>query len=497
MKKIFKIMFKHINYFIMVLSLIPIWGIALFDHPSADDFGYSELVHNVVYNGGSAISVVQAAFQTSMHYMQIWQGLYSAAFLLALQPSVFGEKWYALTAFIVLGMLIIGIACLVNAISVDLFKTRSKEKNVISLLIIFYIIQCMPNPVEGIYWFNGAINYIFFLGIAMVLFALMIHYFCNKNALPSIVIASVLAFLISGGNHIVSFICLLIETGFFVTAIIKKKKYLIVLPLITGTIGFIIMYTAPGTAIRAAKDGHKVSLIKTILSCGYQAMISEKTFTGLSTLLILALITPLIVKLIRKSEANVSFTFKGLVIACILDFVIISAMYCVPYSVMGVFGEGRVTDTVYCVYSILIFLTYGYLIGMLINSEAYKPLCEIVGILKTLCVKIPIWNILSFMAVMYIAIAGGTNKYSTGTEALAEIASGDAAQYNLEYNARIDKLNNPEQQEIVFEPFNVQPQLIYFSDLGKNPAVWPNTSEEKYYNKEKLSVKEKANESNQ
>ena len=77
-------------------SLVPLIVASFFNHPSADDFSYSVATHAAAQAGGIA-SVIQAAFDTSMRYMQTWQGLYSSAFVLALNPAVFGEDFYALT----------------------------------------------------------------------------------------------------------------------------------------------------------------------------------------------------------------------------------------------------------------------------------------------------------------------------------------------------------------------------------------------------------------
>ena len=128
---------------VVVLSIIPILIISRYNHPSADDFGYSIKVHHAVENNASAMEILEAAFETSKEYMNTWQGLYSAAFLLALQQAAFGEKYYALTAVIMLFIVALGVFVLTHSISTNLIKSSSKSWYYIAAII--FLNSFIPN----------------------------------------------------------------------------------------------------------------------------------------------------------------------------------------------------------------------------------------------------------------------------------------------------------------------------------------------------------------
>ena len=73
------------------LFILPILIEAFYNHPTADDYWYSNLTHDVLVNGGGFLELIKAAIDTSVEYMNSWQGLYSSAFVLALQPGIFTE----------------------------------------------------------------------------------------------------------------------------------------------------------------------------------------------------------------------------------------------------------------------------------------------------------------------------------------------------------------------------------------------------------------------
>ena len=92
---------NYIYIILMIIISIPVFVMSFYAFPDFDDFAYSIDTYHSVLNGGNIIDIIIAAFNTSMEYMQKWQGLYTSAFLLALQPGIFGENFYFLTTFVI------------------------------------------------------------------------------------------------------------------------------------------------------------------------------------------------------------------------------------------------------------------------------------------------------------------------------------------------------------------------------------------------------------
>lgn len=92
---------------ITLISITPLIWICRYNCPSADDYSYAIDTFKVWNETHSIGALLRTAVETSVKYWNQWQGLYISAFLLSLQPAIFGSKWYALTGIIML-VLIIG-----------------------------------------------------------------------------------------------------------------------------------------------------------------------------------------------------------------------------------------------------------------------------------------------------------------------------------------------------------------------------------------------------
>lgn len=86
---------------ILILSIIPIVAIGPYLHQFADDYVFGAPVYKAWTATHSLGACIQAAWDESMHIYQTWQGTYSACFLMALQPGIFGKYW--LVPIILLG----------------------------------------------------------------------------------------------------------------------------------------------------------------------------------------------------------------------------------------------------------------------------------------------------------------------------------------------------------------------------------------------------------
>ena len=90
---------------ILILSVIPVVAIGPYLHQFADDYVFGAPVYKAWTATHSFGACIQAAWAESMHIYQTWQGTYSACFLMALQPGIFGKYW--LVPIILLGSLIL------------------------------------------------------------------------------------------------------------------------------------------------------------------------------------------------------------------------------------------------------------------------------------------------------------------------------------------------------------------------------------------------------
>ena len=160
---------------VLVLAVLPLLCTARFDVPCADDLSFGARAHLAYVRTGSAAAAVAAAAEEARIAYTTWQGTFSAIFLMGLQPAVFGEAAYAATPFIMLLALIGGtfLACL--SVFSDLLGVGKGAAACAAALICIICTQLLPSPVQGFFWYNGAVYYTFFYGLSLAALALGIR----------------------------------------------------------------------------------------------------------------------------------------------------------------------------------------------------------------------------------------------------------------------------------------------------------------------------------
>ena len=124
---------------ILILSVIPVVAIGPYLHQFADDYVFGAPVYKAWTATHSFGACIQAAWAESMHIYQTWQGTYSACFLMALQPGIFGKYW--LVPIILLGSLILSTYTLGYTILRRLLHISKLEYTFISTLFVLMTVQ--------------------------------------------------------------------------------------------------------------------------------------------------------------------------------------------------------------------------------------------------------------------------------------------------------------------------------------------------------------------
>ncbi len=467
---------KIIIVILAVLSILPVIGIAFYNHPSVDDFGYSKEVYQVVRDGGNLGDAVATAADTSMKMMNTWQGLYSSAFLLALQPGVWGDGYYWITTLIMVVSIFVGTMFLTRSLMVYCLEDQKKNWVWVSILLAFFFVQTMPYPVEGLYWYNGAMNYLFFWAMLLVVVSQWIILCVKEKSVVRILLITPLAFVLSGGNHVSAFAGLMIELAFGLYLMIRKKKYLAMLPFAVGLAGFLWNVTSNGTRIRRSTLNHQGNAIKTMIASVVRQMMILNEWVNFALILLLILLTPFLYQLVKQSIVRIHYRWKTLLVMFLGFAVLILGMWCVPYQAIGDFGSGRLRNMLFMTFVVLFLILYGYILGIIAQSGVLENV-HIGGLRKRVLglVLIPV-------AMILLMMFGGTNTdYGTGVEAIREYPS--AKQYHQEMNARLEVYLDDSISDAVVEPFTQKPMLLFYDDIRSDERNWKNLSLAEYYKK--------------
>ncbi len=139
---------------------------------------------------------------------------------------------------------------------VKVFKADKYISHSIIMCMLFITVQCMAGRVEAFYWYAGAANYMLIHSLSLFFFGVLIAavYDRGKRRIADLVLASILGFLVGGGNQMTALnvtVIMLVVIGFGVVLKKWKEYKLLLIPIAFSLLGFILNVAAPGNWIRA------------------------------------------------------------------------------------------------------------------------------------------------------------------------------------------------------------------------------------------------------
>ncbi len=472
--------------FLCVIGIIPFFMLAQYAHPSADDYAYSLTTHEVWKSTGNLFYVIWEAVKTSVRYWNKWQGLYTSAFLLALQPGIFGEQYYCAGGFLVLGMM-----CISNFIfSWYVLHVRLKERKLLAVTVAmvwsFLMLNWFPSTEEGIYWYNGAMNYTFFMGILLFVLCLLID-LCKKQsakaAAGKILLGSILAVALSGGNHVTAFSGLLLTAAILFFVILKKPKDYgkrIAVICVFQAVGLFCNLLAPGTAARQSALGGSHGILWSILQSLLYIFERFERWTGLELLVFMILLLPYFWNSSKKVRERSDFLFSYPLLVLIGSVGFLTAMMFPTFYAMGVPGSERVINMPYMAFIILCFFNEYYLCGWLCGKLQEKEIFYSRS-----------WVCTTFMLLMGMTL--GCYDTMLGYEAFLCVQSGEAGLYSQEADARYNLMLQSEGEDLIVTAYSVYPRLLFLeeSDIGSDIQDEKNLQAAKYFNLNSIQIQEK------
>lgn len=462
-----------------IVAIAPFIITSFFNYPAADDYSFSYGTHEALETEGIG-GLMPAAVSKTIERMMNWQGSYTGSFLGTIQPAIFGEGWYAIVAPVMMAFAFVGIFAIVRALSVHVLNSKSRAYFGVSVLVWVYFLTHMPSPVEGLFWYDGALYTPFWSG-AFVVVALMIGYWSREKAsVKTIVVASLVAFLVGGGNAMidVGMICVLAFIAFY--CIKQKQRYLALIPVFISVVALLIVVFSPGTAYRVEALDNNLPLIWVLIDALKATVSYFEEWVDLPMLCLFVALLPFLARILDKSEGvSVKFSAIRFWFFVLLSVLFVFGLMCVPFYALGVEGPPRLTNTVFAVMLILLVVCWSFLIITLaaISNElvvaASKFLQEHVAA-----------SLLTLIMCLAIIVPCSHNWWI----ATKELCDGTVLAYSSQMEERLDLLNDTSIKELTLEPIRKKPFLLYFSDIKDDPSHWLNTSLARYYHKEQIKL---------
>ena len=140
------------------LTLLPILYVAPAVRATGDDLGYSAAVHQAMISGGGFAGVLSAIRSAVVGTWYSWQGTWSSVALFCLQPGILGDAWYPLTVAVSLVSILGGTWYFLNTI-LKRIGFASAFRWIVCFLTGVMVIQYMPYPRGGIFWWTSVAHY--------------------------------------------------------------------------------------------------------------------------------------------------------------------------------------------------------------------------------------------------------------------------------------------------------------------------------------------------
>lgn len=350
---------------ILIISIIPMLWIGRYLHPFGDDYVFGAKVYKLWNETHSLLACIQGARDVAMTMYHTWQGTYSACFLMALQPGVFGQYW--LGPVILLFSLMGSTYTLLYMVMRKLLHASRMEYLFMATLFVTVTVQFTYSYYDAFYWYNGAMYYTLFYSLSLFLASLLIGYTQASTMTMKVVIgvaSAILAIVIAGGNFVSGLgMGAILFTTIIVMRIEQKRwpRFYVSILAIFG-IAFALSVFAPGNAYRQVTVENKPNVvIAFFMAIGKSFDFFSDTFNIVKTLMLIVL-APAIVRMAAKSRFNFSHPWLCVVITVLLY----SSFFFAHSYAMGTMGPGRVQNVYSYVSLWLICVNIYYISGTLI-----------------------------------------------------------------------------------------------------------------------------------
>lgn len=477
----------------IALLLIPVAVLAFFARPSADDYVYAARTHAVVQQYGLDLPrLLAAAWDTTVYFFHNWQGLYVSGFLLSLQPAIFGNRWYGITLLCVLVPLFL---CLYGAARIVVRRLEPAQRRMplaLTVLLLFAFVEGMPSPVEGLYWFNGAMNYLPYFSLTLLnaglAFALALpRQMSVRRQVVFMGTGVLLGLVIGGGHQVVGELNLLLLLGIGILCILHRN-YRMIPAFLAAVAGLVINVTAPGTQVRTdgfAQAGFLEAVVKSFV-------LSAMQWIRWLDVPLLCLLVLLALPLHRLSQSCIlpDRVFRHPEAGLLVTFVLLWAMIFLPSYTMGGIGAGRLLNVVWMTFVLGLVASEFLLFGWLERIKGWSLLpAEHFLWRHSRFLPATVAALLVCMACIgsHTVKEGQDNYFATSLEAAYELASGQASDFVEALDAREAILSDPDEPDVAITPLKAEerPWLLYYTDVSVGPDLWGLTP---YYGKDSVVV---------
>ncbi len=501
-----KIGTKAFCWFMIVLFVVttaPLLALSHFNWPSADDMSLALGTHQYFVSTGNIFGTFFYAFKVGLDEYLNWMGYFFSNIMFCYSPHILGEEWHFITGYFMIGILTLGVCYFFNSLFVKALKCDKYLSTAFSLMVLIIIIQSMEKGltrVEAFYWYSGAINYMFMLGMGLFWIGLVIRsVFDEKKSarIGKLVWACFWGFFLGGANYMTALsiaICSVLVIAIFVlekagfisldeiSSEQKKSFKLIWIPALINLIGFMASCLAPGNSTREAlvEGVDPVKAVFMALYYTYDFCIND--LTRWEVIVCFLLLIPVSFKI----AGEVKHRFKHPFIFTFFAYGIVSANMVPPIYALNSLEAGRLRSIVWAQYVVMMALCIFYITAFVRQSLNIREDKEKAFSANQSMLMVSLALFLLFGSALCVHV---DPYYYSATSACYDLATGNAKVFLEENKERLAILKDEAVTDPVFEAYSAQPEMLFFCDITKDKSDWVNKAYARYYGKNTVVLK--------
>lgn len=478
-----------ISVIMLALLLVPLVRMAFYSAPWYDDYNYGRFVKAFLSEEHSLRSALKGAAYCVKTQWYAWQGTFSSIFFMSLVPVVWGEEYYFWGPLFLIGILTIAVMVFVKVLTRNILQADRASSTILASGVTAMAVVMIHHAHRGFYWYNGGIHYIGMHACLLLLIAAWVKLLSGTGKLQSVLLIAwtlLGAVLAGGSNYVTSLQGLLV--GLSIVAlegiIFRRKRVCLMLPsLLVYGIAFYLNASAPGNDVRGAiyRDcGMTTDVTSAVLNSFLEAFRYMKIFNWQMTLAVMALLAPIIWRIVRNSKCR--FRFPGILLAwsvCLYATGFTSSLY-----VTGAVALARVVNAIKITYQILLIANEVYWLGWICRKlEQRKNGKEV----RTDSKSAPLVFFLAMGMLMLGIFAADPNKegnYSSWA-AYHYVHTGEANEFHKQYEERVAAIKNGG-EVVTVEPYVFRPWILATTDLSDDPEDEGNVAMAKWYDKQAI-----------
>ena len=480
---------------LLVAVLVPLVLISAYNHSYADDWHYGVWAHLALQRTGNIGVALITALQQAGNAWFDWQGTYSAIFLMALEPSVFGEQLYVIATPLVLASLIAGTFFFTHVVMVELLGAERGAWLGLSCVTVAVQLLLQPSPVEGIFWFNSAVYYTTYHAAALALLGCVARIADPaRRTVPrgAKIWACVLAVFVAGGNFVTALVVVEVMTCVLVVLIARRRRASsdVLAPFGLLVVGLALSLAAPGNEVRQQTQFPEDSagVVGTIVKSSLAAFQYLEEWSGGLVLLLVVLAAVIAVRVcVRAAERGWRFPMPALVAAG--SIALFATSFTPTFWAEGTVGPGRVQNCRFDLFVVLVVLNVFWFCGWVAarrrelgagSTRGHVMTAQHVGIAAGLV-------ILVFACVVgSMATDKDMGEELSSVSAARSIISGQAAAYDAQVEDRLATIETSTADELRVPFYTNVPHVLLMGDIRDNMDNYINYRLCQWYGKKSI-----------